>query len=175
MNKTDYYHYKAHGICVDCRQYDAAPGKITCEVCAAKRAEREVERYRSMASEKKSEYLKKHAESCKERYRSRKSKGLCVRCGLPQAKGSERLCISCLAKEKEGRRRELQRAELPSYGICYLCCKEPITKGKKLCAKCYEKSLKSLEIARNADKEKQQGYFRYIEHVDFLQRTQKGE
>lgn len=173
MDETKKY-YRSHGICVDCGRHDAAPGKITCEVCAAKRTERENKRYHDMSAERKSEYLKKHAESCKNRYYQRKKEGLCVRCGSLQAKDSTRLCISCRAKEK-GRKKGILRRELPSYGICYLCCKEPILEGKGLCAKCYEKSLRSMEIARRSDNgEKAREYFRNLEHLDFMERTKKG-
>lgn len=36
---TDYAWYKSHGICVQCMQYDAAPGRVRCEVCLLTNAE----------------------------------------------------------------------------------------------------------------------------------------
>lgn len=176
MDETKQY-YRTHGICVDCGRYDAVPGRTCCEVCAAKRAERERRRYRDMDIKKKAAYLKQHSESGKQRYYRRKNNGLCVNCGKPQARDSTRLCISCRAKEKQlkEKRKGIPRYEMPSYGLCYLCCKNPILDGKKLCAECYEKQLKSMEKARNSANSKEgRKYFRNLEYLDFLERTQKG-
>lgn len=177
MDETKKY-YRLHGICVDCGRYDAVPGKINCEVCALKRTEREMRRIRNMPAEKKDEYLKKHSETGKKRYHRRKSAGLCVLCEKPQAMGSTRLCVSCLGKERADRKKKrgIARAEFPSYGICYLCCKNPVLEGKKLCADCYGKSLKSMETARNSENgKKAMEYFRELEHLDFIKRTQKSK
>lgn len=177
MNELQKY-YRLHGICIICGQYDAVPGKNCCEVCALKHTERETKRIRNMSAGEKDEYLKKQRESSRKRYYRRKNAGLCVLCEKPQAGGSTRLCASCLGKERADRekKRGIARAELPSYGICYLCCKNPVLEGKKLCAGCYGKSLKSMETARNSENgKKAREYFRELEHLDFMQRTQKKE
>lgn len=171
MDETKKY-YKEHGICTDCGQYDAAPGKLTCEVCAAKRAERELIRYQNMSAGEKEIYMKKHNRASKERYHRRKKLGQCVKCGKPQAKDSSRLCIFCREKERRRKRQEIQRYELPSFGICYLCCKKPVVEGKKLCADCYGKTLISLKKARDSENaEKGREYFRGLEYADFIKRT----
>ncbi len=161
--REDYNFYKSIGICVACHKYTAAPGRTRCEMCGAKEAERNKKTLDSLSREEKKELNKKHYEAKKKKEDERRSMGLCVKCGRPQAGTSSRLCLEHLLKERRKCARQRQakkmelsshmdRNELPSYGICYKCCKNPVMEGKKLCEACYESNLRAIEIARSHTK-----------------------
>jgi len=179
-SKGNYYHYKSHGICVSCGEYSAVPGKTRCEVCEAKHTETSARRIERMTAEEKERYKKRCSETNKSKYYRRKNAGICVQCGKRQAENSKVKCSICLLKERERKREKrnekngiyISRAEFPSYGICYLCCKNPVLEGKKLCAGCYEKHLASLQIARASDAGiKSREQFRRTSNLFFMKQT----
>lgn len=77
QHRERYYWYKAHGICVSCGQADAAPGKVKCEECAAKVADRSMAAYYRKREERK-EAMRRWQ---RERYAKRRTEGLCTDCG----------------------------------------------------------------------------------------------
>ena len=63
QHRERYYWYKAHGICVSCGQADAAPGKVKCEECAAKVADRSMAAYYRKREERKEAMRRRQRES----------------------------------------------------------------------------------------------------------------
>lgn len=156
----DYYFYKSIGICIRCHKYMAAHGNTRCEMCAAKEAEISKKKFDSLSREEKKECNKKRWETRKKKEDARRSMGICVKCGRPLARTSSRLCLEHLLEERRkcerhrqanrgNRLAHMERKELPSYGICYKCCKNPVMEGKKVCETCYESNLRALEIAHS--------------------------
>lgn len=162
--KERYKFYKSLGICTVCRKFTAVPGKTYCEVCRADSLEREEKRYSN--EEKRKQILAKD----RERYYQRKAKGECPGCGKP-TEGGFTFCPGCRKKQRirdKIRREEregLARSELPDYGICFRCCKNPVMEGKRLCAACYGTTVRTLEIARNSgNAKKQMEYFKSLDY-----------
>lgn len=135
---VDYDWYKSNGICIQCLQYDASPGKVRCEVCLAKNAEG-ARRYRAkMQSVSRAEKSRKLRES-------RKEQGLCIWCGKPRSNYSSVFCPDCRLKNqhKNDARKGISRSERPAYGMCYRCGND-ILPGEKLCQKCKMQSIANL-------------------------------
>lgn len=135
----DYEWYKSNGICVQCLQYDASPGKARCEVCLAKNAE-DARKYRAkMQSVSQAEKGRKLRES-------RKEQGLCIWCGKPRSSYSNVFCIDCRIKNQRknnARKKGVARSERPLYGMCYRCGK-PVYPGERLCQECRKQSIENL-------------------------------
>lgn len=136
---VDYEWYKANGICIQCLRYNAAPGKVRCEVCLAKNAEN-ARKYRA----------KKQSVSQAERARKlreiRKEQGLCIWCGNPRSSYSSVFCVDCRIKNQrrnDAKKSGIDRSERPRYGMCYRCGKQ-IQLGNKLCTECKEQSIANL-------------------------------
>lgn len=56
-------------------------------------------------------------------------------------------CAKCLAKirtKRQAKRCEIARSERRSYGICYICGKNPVLPRKGACAECYEVRLEAM-------------------------------
>lgn len=132
QHRERYYWYKAHGICVSCGQADAAPGKVKCEECAAKVADRSMAAYYRKREERKEAMRRRQ----RERYAKHRTEGLCTDCGK-KASAGKRLCLDCFL-----RRRRYDKRYFDAYrrvktdfsdGLCRLC-NEPVVPGKKLCA-----------------------------------------
>lgn len=162
----NYYFYKSIGICVSCHKYMAAPGKTRCEMCAAKEAEIGKKKFDSLSREEKKECNKKRWEREKKKEDACRSMGICVKCGRPLARTSSRVCLEHLLEERRKNERYRQanrgnrltrkeRKELPSYGICCKCCKNPVMEGKKVCGTCYEANLRALEAACSSSRMKE--------------------
>jgi hypothetical protein len=85
--------YKEHGICTNCLENWAAPGRTQCEACTKLIKER-ADRWDPGRVKRKA--------SCRA-YRERKlAEGLCVNCGKrPVAAGHTR-CHTCIKKHREG-------------------------------------------------------------------------
>lgn len=93
-SKERYHWYKAHGICVNCGQTWAEPGRVMCAVCARKNA----------ASQRKHDPDgTRHAAYVDALRASRKAAGLCFECGKP-LDGPSTLCMKCLARRRENAR-----------------------------------------------------------------------
>lgn len=169
-----YKFYKSLGICTVCRKFTAIPGKAYCEVCRAKSLERAEKIYSN--EEKRKQMLARG----RERYNQRKAEGLCIDCGNPTAGGFV-CCPECRKIQARRRARKqmekdgLARSELPDYGICFRCCKNPVMEGKRLCAACYGTTVRTLEIARNSENaKKQREYFRTLDYLTFHGRKETG-
>ena len=174
QRKEDYQHYKSLGICTECHNYSAVTGKTVCEFCA----EKQISRYEKIYSdvEKRKQMLAKDMEI----YYRHKAKGECPGCGKP-TEGGFTFCLGCRKKQRirdKIRREEkggLARSELPNYGICFRCCKNPVMEGKRLCAACYGTTVRTLEIARNSENaKKQREYFKSMNYLDFTERRESG-
>ena len=153
QHQERYYWYKEHGICVSCGQADAAPGKVKCEECAAKVADRSMAAYYRKREERKEAMRRQQ----RERYAKRRAKGLCADCGKKTSAG-KRLCLDCFL-----RRRRYDKRYFDAYrrvktdfsdGLCRQC-NEPVVPGKKLCARhcaIVKKNLKKANAQQsNAD------------------------
>lgn len=135
MNSETYQFYKSIGICTHCRKNNAEPGKTLCLDCLIE----------NRTYKKKHDPVRQRAID-KDKRQRRKERGLCVNCGCrPQYHGL--LCSHCYStvlRRKEREKSDLSRSELPKYGICYCCCKNPVMDGKKVCKSCYETRLNSI-------------------------------
>ena len=90
-SKERYHWYKAHGICVNCGQTWAEPGRVMCAECARKNA----------ASQRKHDPDgTRHAAYMDALRTSRRAAGLCFECGKP-LDGPHTLCSRCLAQHRE--------------------------------------------------------------------------
>lgn len=136
---TDYAWYKSHGICVQCMQYDAAPGRVRCEVCLLTNAEGAKRHRAKMQSVSQADRSRKLRES-------RKEQGLCIWCGKPQSSYSRVFCADCRIKNQrrnDARKCGIARSERPAYGMCYRC-GQAISRGEKLCQECKTQSIANL-------------------------------
>lgn len=151
-NKANYLYYKKHGICPQCGKNKSAPNRVRCEECLAKNAESRKRRFDNSTQEQKEKEKKSHRMYLKSRRERMKKEGLCVWCGKPVTRNSV-FCIDCKIKNQknnEKRKCSIDRAERPLYGMCYRCGKKELVSGKKLCQKCLEASMKSLEFAKTS-------------------------
>lgn len=136
---TDYAWYKSHGICVQCMQYDAAPGRVRCEVCLLTNAEGAKRHRAKMQSVSQADRSRKLRES-------RKEQGLCIWCGKPRSSYSRVFCADCRIKNQrrnDARKCGIARSERPAYGMCYRC-GQAISPGEKLCQECKTQSIANL-------------------------------
>ena len=93
-SKADYYFKKSHGICVKCGQEKAVEGRVKCADCLAKGYKVGDKR---KDTPKYKEYQKQYNYN---RYHYCKEHGLCVKCGKPMYKDSNRLCYEHYIQEK---------------------------------------------------------------------------
>ena len=153
MKVSNYRWAKEHGLCVRCMKETPAPGKMCCEVCAAKNAERQVKYNHSVTKEQKAKYAARRRAERKER----KEKGLCAECGR-KAYGKY-ICLECTLKrrrqrlerkhEHESGCERISKKERPIYGMCYTCGK-PVIPGKRLCGEHYEIICENMKKARES-------------------------
>lgn len=142
-NKEEYQYFKSKGICTHCRQEKAEQGKALCLVCKMQNRE----------------YKKKYEpENIRARDKSkreyRKANGLCVNCGVrPQQ--HKLICNKCYSTilRRKAKNTAIPRSERVSYGLCYICGKNELVKGKKVCASCYEVRCKSISKIMYMSKE----------------------
>lgn len=141
-NKEDYLFYKSRGICTHCKKEKAENG-ILCLACKMRNRE-----YRGKRDkEKQREYDRKRIENAR-------ANGLCLTCRTrPQQHGL--VCNRCYATRLRinARKRTIPRSEWVSYGLCYICGKNELLKGKKVCASCYEVRCKSISKIMYMSKE----------------------
>ena len=141
----EYYNwYKSRGICVQCRRYDAAPGRVRCDVCLEYNAEAAMKRRSKMQSVSQAERHRKLREK-------RKEQGLCIWCGKPKSSYSSVFCVECRIKNQRknnARKTGISRSERPLYGMCYRC-GNPVYSGDKLCGECKKQSIANLPADRN--------------------------
>lgn len=130
-NKELYYFYKEKHICVSCGHNNAAPGRVRCEECLAKNAERKQKNMDPVVQKANRE--------------KRKAQGKCINCGKPISPYSKCFCVDCRIKNqrRNNKRKDgIDRSERPSYGMCYICGNE-IVSGK-LCESCKSKCINNL-------------------------------
>lgn len=147
---SDYMWYKSHGICTDCGQEDALPGKAVCRCCHARRIE-----YNKKAWEKNREHLIPIQNARRrELYKARKEAGLCTRCGKHPPETRKVKCTACLRKNAAVHMRTahqngvVSREQWVADKNCFTCGKHPALPGKKLCQSCYSKTLVTIANAR---------------------------
>lgn len=87
----------------------------------------------------------------KKTYETRKSQGICVRCGKIKAVSGRVMCSECAEKSRIETREK--REFMRNMGICPRCCKNKLFGSEKECPECsammYERNRKNAEI-RNA-------------------------
>lgn len=128
-----------HGICTNCGHEKAFYGKRLCPICLEKEAERT--RGRKKTDEQKARD--------RERYRKKKSEGICVYCKRPAAAGSM-YCVEHRIKTREASLRWAKKNRYKGYavsGLCVRCGAEP-EEGRNLCLECLGKQRKRIEYAR---------------------------
>ena len=132
---------KQNHICIDCGRQDAYTlnGRTRCAECAQKDAARRRETRDNV----------KNAESSKAARDRWRAEGRCTRCGKTKWNDGYMTCPECRAycikRRAEKRTSNYPRGE---HGICWLCNKEPVIPGKRLCETCQAGALERLEKAR---------------------------
>ena len=137
-----------NGLCTRCHKEYATPGKKMCEVCAV------IDN--SYPRKKKSEEcLERDKINDKLRQQERIKNGMCAKCGKHAiSKGSTRLCLDCLIKDRNSHKRrhraktQILRWERPAHGLCYRCGEPYEPNGFKLCDDC-RKSIS--EVSKKTD------------------------
>lgn len=140
---------KEMGICVACGKERAYDGETLCLSC--KMHQRETESKKPKTEEQK----QKQSIEDKEKYYNRKSLGVCVNCGKrPKQHGllCER-CYSTILRRKSRIQNDITRSERPNYNRCYICGKEGLMEGKRVCEECYQTRLKSISSIMYLTKE----------------------
>ena len=137
--------YVQHGICKTCGQENAAPNRKYCWGCLAKAAEATAKYIKNMSEEQKKERKEKEKERQRKRYVERKAAGKCTKCGKRPPQAGKTKCTECLLKSR--RKKDVIPRILFGDGYhCVLCGIE--VKNKRLCGKCYKKSVHAAEIMR---------------------------
>lgn len=145
---------KKHHICTVCGNEDAYTmvGRSLCSECADKFAKYRKERLKDPDKKKKAK------ESKKKLYDMRKEQGLCPYCGK-KATGGFVTCDRCRLKSRKASNmsNEKKYGTRPrgEYGVCWTCNKKEVMQGKRLCKDCYEKALRSIDIANKKRIEKE--------------------
>ncbi len=141
-SKKDYLFAKAHGICVNCKNETAEPGKTLCFECAEKSRARNRKAAANRTEEQKETMRRKHAEYCRQKYAERKAAGICTKCGERKAVRGRTLCIDCRTKRRRKKdprwNNDIPRSERVGYGLCYVCGKPVCRESKSLCLEHYE-------------------------------------
>lgn len=139
-SKADYDFYKSIGICVRCHKWPAEPNKVMCLECADnEKIHDRAKRQRNIS------YMKKND---LDKYYLLKQQGICTYCKHEKAVSGKTKCAKCLAKirtKRQSKRNDIDRSERCSYGICYICGKNPILPGKGVCAECYKLRLSAIK------------------------------
>lgn len=149
-NKQDYDFYKSIGICIRCHKNAAEPNKVMCLECAGRELDRYHEKGRSKTTLIKDSHRKKaHYEQCK-------NDGICPRCGRKVENFRYVYCKRCRAKMGEWRskkRKDIDRSDRVSHGICYLCGKNLVMPGKGVCSNCYKTRLMAINKCIDSKKD----------------------
>ena len=143
MDKEEYQFFKSRGICTHCKHEKAEHGKTLCLACKMQNRE----------YKKKYDQDKMRARD-KANWEYRKANGLCVNCGArPQQHGL--ICNKCYSTilRRKANNTAIPRSERVSYGLCYICGKNELVEGKKVCASCYDTRYKSISKIMHMSKE----------------------
>ena len=166
--KERYKWLKAHGVCVECGQQDAAPGRARCLVCNDKKNEISI-RYHYAHRE---ELLAKKRVREKALREERKAAGLCPICGKHEPEQGYVNCPYCRARiNKKGEIRRRKAGVMPRYMMgngeyCFRCGKPSY--GEKLCPSCLESSRQTIKIA-SAAIDRKNHIWGAISHADAMQ------
>lgn len=160
LRKQNREYHKKIGICTHCGKNPAEPNKKLCYECLGAFQDSYAAKRRTDEQREKDRLRKKRLKD------ERIEKGLCPKCGKYKSinGGLCQRCKAYLKKYRDKKRCDLQRSERPDYGICYICGKNPIMKGKRVCESCYEVRLKTLPAMwenMNNDYFRQLNYARY--------------
>lgn len=138
--KDEYHFYKRLGICTRCHKNSAEPNKVLCMECADADNERcRVKRLENLEDRRKKDL---------DKYKKLKADGICTYCKTRKAENGKTKCSICLAKlrnKRENNKSDILRSERSSYGICYICGKNPLLKDKGVCQSCYDVRLESIQ------------------------------
>lgn len=162
MKKADYDFYKSLGICVRCHKENAEPGRVMCYECQDKESEiNRRSRERNLEREKTRDL---------DKYYRLKVEGICTYCKRRPADPGKTKCNACLAKirnRRNAKREDIERSERPSYGICYICGKNPLYKNFKVCESCYQVRRKSIDECLEKRPLESMEYFRSLNKLVF--------
>lgn len=136
----EYHFYKRLGICVRCHKKQAEPNRVMCWECGDKG----IETYRKNRAKNKESRNKRDLE----KYRKLKEMGICTYCKHEKAIPGRYKCEKCLSKLKRKRdaeRQDIIRYERVNYGLCYICGKNELKEGFRVCESCYKKRLDCIQ------------------------------
>ena len=150
ITKSNREYAKKAGICTVCQVNLVLAGQTICETCREK--QREYNRKNPPSQEQR----KKKNEKQKREREARKKQSVCIECGKRKAEIGKVRCHNCLVKNKLRQRKRyrkqngitIERAERPSYGLCYICGAE-IDIAAKVCSKCKERITSYLPEEKN--------------------------
>lgn len=166
--KERYKWLKAHGVCVQCGQQDAAPGRTRCLVCADKKNQGSI-RYHY---EHREDLLVKKRVRSKALREERKAAGLCPICGKRKPKQGRVNCPYCTARiNKKGEIRRRKAGVMPRYMMgngeyCFRCGKPSY--GEKLCPSCMESSRQTIKLA-SAAIDRKNHIWNAVSHAEAMQ------
>ena len=149
-----YHYYKEHGICIQCHQEDAAPGRTRCLNCLSIMAENQRRHRNKLTEEEREEIKRKKREQSKALRDYRRENGLCLVCGKPVYKNYSKCYEHYLYfKRIDRERREAKKKGYAELGLCRIC-GEPTVEGKKFCAYHLEQYREKMRKANAIKKEK---------------------
>ena len=173
-DKEVYEWCKEKGFCVACKKEKSVNGTNYCLACLLEKREKSKETYQPLSEEKAKEKSKRNME----RYNENKERGICVRCQSRPAVAGTVFCTECRIKHNKYNKkynREVRGCvpkELFGDGDHCSWCGKPTEKhGDKLCKRCLENSLQSIQKAianRPAD-----NYFAQLNKAFWLRRNNK--
>ena len=151
-NRERYAFLKEHGMCVYCGKEKAAPGKVSCLLCADNNVQKAtIYNQYKRDREEYNAYMR-------ELRRKRKEAGMCQSCGRPTHNGKV-FCSACgavRAQRQKDRRREKGIMARDLFGNGYYCtfCGKDVEKyGDKCCPVCLERERKwSAEQRKKIDR-----------------------
>ena len=145
--REEYRYYKEHGICVNCRQEEAAKGRTRCLTCLSKIAEQSRARHSKLTEEELAEKNRIRREKGKALRDYRKANGLCDICGKPAYKHYSKCYEHYIYyKRYEKKRREKKNKGYAELGLCRIC-GEPPAEGKKYCAEHLKQYREKMQFA----------------------------
>lgn len=141
QSMEQYYWYKEHGICVKCKEYEAVPNKVKCEVCLLKESETAKKKIDNLTEEQKEERKALRREQERLRREKAKENGICTHCFKRKVVEGKNRCLDCIVKDKkryiQKQKGKIIRSERKHYGLCYICGKASMY-NKTLCVECFE-------------------------------------
>lgn len=150
--KERYAWLKAHHVCVCCAQEAAYKTGVLCRACRARQNASNAEYKRRHP--KTQEEIRKQNGKILDLRQQRKDSRCCPMCGRPVGDGHVH-CAHCRARmrqyyqnHRKQKHDRISREIGMELGLCCWCLREQALPGRKLCAACYDKAVKSIEHAR---------------------------